>query len=552
MFKVKKYKNYGGLQDIMNNKLIKRNISICLTVIMMFMCLGLSNAVASSSVDYQGLFSKSSTVDGAYADQLSIDLGKALNADAKLFINALSEQSDDLINKVSELIVYDASFNDLTKFEETVINFKNGKLSDKEVKVLNVILNHINKINADIKASQSLPKVDELKAPAFDSETILNFIKLNKSLNDVDEEFYETLGNAYRLDSKLFAKTIAILSDDDIKAVSKYVAYDCIKKSKKKANLNNSQIMLSDKENSVLISIDSEISNVKNADLKNFISVSQTVYKASTVISPMSTQVPTIGTMTYTTAPLKVGDSENLNVTYSESSSTSTTRTYWTQVYCIRNGTAYLKASKTITISAGYSSTTASYPMTFSSQGPVYTLVKVYSYQGGSLLNSRQGANPDTVTGKWKISVSLPTNRNYKGTLTLYAADGTQQQSNECLGRSASNASMTTYLGNTPTGEYTGYLYGPMTDTAAYGVYKVVNMTGVSGVIISSGRSGIWIHGGRYPYSDTSATWYPLSPTNGCVRISPTNQQALQNKITTLTSSTGYHETTGKISITQY
>ena len=90
------------------------------------------------------------------------------------------------------------------------------------------------------------------------------------------------------------------------------------------------------------------------------------------------------------------------------------------------------------------------------------------------------------------------------------------------------------------------------TETATiykYGVYKYVAMTGVSGVIISSGRSGIWIHGGRYPCSNTSATWYPLSPTLGCVRIAPTNQQSLQNNITSLISSTGYHFATGNISI---
>ena len=71
-------------------------------------------------------------------------------------------------------------------------------------------------------------------------------------------------------------------------------------------------------------------------------------------------------------------------------------------------------------------------------------------------------------------------------------------------------------------------------------------MTGVSGVIVESGRSGIWIHGGD-PSTDPSATWYPLRPTYGCVRISNSDQNSLQNKINNLISN--YHYNTGKIHI---
>jgi hypothetical protein len=151
------------------------------------------------------------------------------------------------------------------------------------------------------------------------------------------------------------------------------------------------------------------------------------------------------------------------------------------------------------------------------------------------------------VYGDWKVTVVLPSDRNYKGTLTLYKANGSYVCSFECLGRSVSNASMYEYEGNTPTGTYTGFLYGPVETAYSYGPYKVINMTGVSGAIIDSGRSGIWIHGGD-PCTDSSLTYYPLRPTHGCVRISNSNQYNLQNSITNLINSE-YHNSTGNIII---
>lgn len=120
----------------------------------------------------------------------------------------------------------------------------------------------------------------------------------------------------------------------------------------------------------------------------------------------------------------------------------------------------------------------------------------------------------------------------------------------ECLGRSAYNTSMWEVYGNTPTGTYTGYLDGPHSPSSSYGPHKVINMTGVSGVIVESGRSEIWIHGGD-PETNPDLPWYPLRPTYGCVRISNANQLALQNNITDLVSN-NYHYSTGNIDISEY
>lgn len=130
----------------------------------------------------------------------------------------------------------------------------------------------------------------------------------------------------------------------------------------------------------------------------------------------------------------------------------------------------------------------------------------------------------------------------------MYNGNGDTLLVAQCLGRSASNASMNVENGNTPTGEYTGFLSGPQSDTEAYGPHKVVEMTGVSGTIIPSGRYGIWIHGGRN--SSPTATDYTLTPTHGCVRVTNGHQKQIQDFITDLVDE-GYHYSVGNISIVQ-
>ena len=69
-----------------------------------------------------------------------------------------------------------------------------------------------------------------------------------------------------------------------------------------------------------------------------------------------------------------------------------------------------------------------------------------------SFTNKNIGIQPRSST--WKISVVLPTNRNYKGTLEIYSSSGSRVLSCACLGLAAGNGSMSQYKGNTPTGTY--------------------------------------------------------------------------------------------------
>lgn len=91
-------------------------------------------------------------------------------------------------------------------------------------------------------------------------------------------------------------------------------------------------------------------------------------------------------------------------------------------------------------------------------------------------------------------------------------------------------------------GAYTGVLGNVQTDTAAYGPYKVVKLTGKNNAYVPP-RSGIWIHGGR---SQTT-----LQPTNGCVRVFNADQLKIQDKITTMTSAANGHYQTGNVTITE-
>ena len=98
-----------------------------------------------------------------------------------------------------------------------------------------------------------------------------------------------------------------------------------------------------------------------------------------------------IGPMSYEGAVV-VGEEARLSVVFSSRSAGS--RTYWTEVYAVRDGTAWLKAARNVTVPGGRS-VEANYSLEFSSPGEFRTLVKVYAAEGGALLASRQGRYAD-------------------------------------------------------------------------------------------------------------------------------------------------------------
>ncbi|WP_151737702.1 L,D-transpeptidase ['Paenibacillus yunnanensis' Narsing Rao et al. 2020] len=141
----------------------------------------------------------------------------------------------------------------------------------------------------------------------------------------------------------------------------------------------------------------------------------------------------------------------------------------------------------------------------------------------------------------YHIIVNLPANRDNKGSLKMYDGSGALVFGPvEALGRGTNMASNgydhTNWIeenSDTPTGVYAASVIDPGTPTSSYGSYQRVAMDPTSGNALlaeNNGRFGIMIHGGDAS-KETNASWYPLRPTYGCVRISNSNQNALINKI---------------------
>ncbi len=515
---------------------------LCLALIVGLMPV---DGFAATVPDNRQLFQQALTADGAVAEQLARLLGSEFEGNPTSFVKELALATSEQVKAVSRLLAYNASYGDLGQYEQQVQGLRSdASLSKTEVEVLDELLNAVKEIRKGLSSSEPSGQAVVPKPRLFLPETILKHIEAREAaglLGQLDEEYCYVLANAYCLDPELFAKTISALAPDTIASVTKAVGYG-LKLNRKQPQAGMGW-ELTQQEKEILDSIKSSIDTVS-------VEFAEAPGATSGIVYPASTQVPTIGPMVYTTSPLRVGETETLRVEFSETARTDIARSYWVEVYGVRNGTPWLKASKYVSIPAGQSSVYEYFNMTFSSTGPFYTLVKVYSDYQGTLLTQRQGAYPDTVYGYWQIDVLLPKNRDYKGTLYLYRAEGDLVSSCECLGRSVYNTSMWEVNGNTPTGTYTGYLDGPCSPSSSYGPYKVINMTGVSGVIVQSGRSGIWIHGGDRE-TDSSRPWYPLRPTYGCVRISNDDQEALQNSITSLVSDS-YHYSTGYIYISEY
>lgn len=518
---------------------------LCVVLVVGVLLLPAASAAAEGNYDYDTLFSQTSTADGAQAESLARTLGAEFRFDPEAFIRALTEAPPQEVERVARLLAYDANYADLDAYRLMLAEMRDGaNPGQREYCVLSSLLEACVLLQENrVRAYGPSERVHDAAVYAFDPDTLLGLIASRRAaglMHDIDEEFAFVLGNAYASDPELFARTVSHLPSDELTAIQTFVAYDIVANAKA-ASEARGRWHLSGRDAAVLSAIEADIATMRAEGPR--------IFRTTGEVGVASTQVPTIGPMTYTTTPLHVGQTETLKVQFTETTRTDILRTYWVEVYAVKDGTPWLKSSTSVSIPAGSSSVYAYFTMTFSSTGPIYTLVKVYSQQGGTLLTQRQGTYPDTVYGDWKITVSLPVNRDYKGTLRLYRADASLFTSFECLGRSESNDSMYVVYGNTPTGTYTGYLDGPSSPSSSYGPYKVVNMTGVSGVIVESGRSGIWIHGGD-PETNQNLTWYPLRPTYGCVRISNTNQSSLQTKITSLINSY-YHDQVGNIIISE-
>ena len=498
------------------------------------------SADLSNGTNVSELFSLLGNTDGSETEDLAYELYQAFETNPVEFINAAAELQNDDLTTMADLLVYFAGYFDLDDFKEQVISCEADPLTEAEQRVCEELLGQISLrqnqmvVNEPVEELPAVPKYN----PYFLEKLISSHVSSN---NFEDEEFFETLSDVFVEDPATFSAVTEDISRVAQDAIVSGVAEACVNSGKVLSQANEGD--LTDEQAAIVSAVQEQIvtrssNSSENAELSG-----------QEIAVPMSTQVPTIGAMTYA-GDLICGEATTLTVKFSETTATSSARTYWTEVYAVRNGKEHLKSSKSITIAKGATSTTQSYSITYSDTGVVYTLVKVYSAKGGALLTQRQGTYSDTITGPWSIIVTLPQNRNYKGSLSLYHANGALQRTCECLGLAEGNGSMSVENGNTPTGTYRGELYPESSNTYSYGPYRRINMVGLSGIAKTSGRTGIMIHGGD-PATNTSLPGYPLRCTHGCIRVTNSNQKALVDLVDTLISDF-YADTYGEVVVSEY
>ena len=398
-------------------------------------------------------------------------------------------------------------------------------------------------------ASADDTAIQETAGRSFHAQTIRNMIEVNLELDNVDEEFYHILTNAYLTDPVLLAQTIADLQADEIHYLARAISYDLQKTGRVDLAVLPEDCG-SEAADAVARIIIAEANNTANASIMAFLDEEMT----ASLMAP-AVAMANAGSLfvNVTLAPERFAsttEAVSVTVTLGTTAIVSSERVYAYEIHKVKDGEDSIAAFGRMRLDANSLGTTLTKSITFNAAGEyeVYALIR-----DGQETVATSTRYPMYVDGQWHITVELPSNRNYKGTLTLYDASGTQIHQCECLGRSDSGAASNIYEGNTPTGECLGTLYGPMAldDQDSYGPYKVIVLTPVSGDIKDfTNRSGIWIHGGD-PCIYPSAPWYPLRPTYGCIRVSNADQLALQTHIEALIANSN-HQAHGTVSIVEY
>jgi hypothetical protein len=251
-----------------------------------------------------------------------------------------------------------------------------------------------------------------------------------------------------------------------------------------------------------------------------------------------------------------VGDNVTIRVTFTTNKNLSSLVVFRVKLYQYIAGSYHEVTAQSIAVSPGSYDGTFSYSETYLEPGQKMFLVQILDSSGTTSLYTT-GSSELNIVGRWSISVDLPEDRWNLGYLTLCDPYGRAYCSDICLGgswlRQGDNEPYE-YLGNTPEGVYTGFLNGPYPREAdSYGPYQVIELTGVSGEIMDcTARSGLLIHGGRDGEASPDEPYYPLYPTNGCIRIKSSFQQTLTSAITTWQIIFKYLGTIGDITVTEY
>ncbi len=342
---------------------------VCVALVMGALLLPAASEAAETNYHYDTLFSHTGKFDGAQTESLARTLGAEFRMDSEAFIRALTEASPEEVEEVARLLAYDADYADLDAYRLMLAGMRDGtNPGQREYHVLSSLIKACVLLQEDrARARGSSDRVHDARVYAFDPDTILGLIGSRRAaglLYDIDEEFAFVLGNAYASDPELFARTVSQLPSRELTAIQTFVAYDIVANGKAPFE-GRGRWHLTGRDAAVLSATEAKIAIMR---------VEGPRMPARTgEVGVASTQVPTIGPMTYPTTPLHVGQTESLKVQFIETTRTDIQRTYWVEVYAVRDGTPWLKSSKSVSIPAGSSSVYAYFTMSFSSTGPIYT-----------------------------------------------------------------------------------------------------------------------------------------------------------------------------------
>lgn len=253
--------------------------------------------------------------------------------------------------------------------------------------------------------------------PKYDMESVNQIVKAYlASDSEGNEAFYNYLSNVYSAEPELMESVMMNYSDSEIQTLAKDLAAlyredsDLLERFQCDGRLSAA----------VLEAIDSSIEETS----------------AMTNIAPYAVYTPKITSFSYT-KKIEVGTPVPLSIKLTETSGTSSARTYTVKVFCTRSGKEWQVATTTMTIPAGSTVATKNVNITFSHAGTFTTRVAVYN--GSALLVTRSGANPDVSYGNWKITVTFDPDRLKYGSFSLYNAAGEQQVYGSALGRGENN-----------------------------------------------------------------------------------------------------------------
>lgn len=470
---------------------------------------------------YYQMFMSAINSDGVYAEQASLTIGEAFKKDPSYFITRLNNMNQKEIEVISGMLIYYYSYSNISELKETLEHLKNNDKSFNSYdKVIKYILKEISVIKNSNHSSQENVKKPDITI-GFNIDRIKGFIENNDNL--ADEEFSIAIANACLADPNLFVKLLSEAESKKIQNICSLVAKVLKNQGVNSISEKTNGVKVNNHQRSIFDIINKEI---KKVDTSNIISL-------KSVVNPELSFKPI-----FINNKIKAGEKTNCAVELISNKLNTSDVSYYVELYSQKDEKSFLKECKYVKIPAGQDRISFYFNPIFYNSGTYHLSARVYDSTGSTLILESKSFAAITAVYDWEIYVWLyqhrttHNNRDDNGVmLQLWGADGTLALTiNDVLGRSVSGDSPLVYKGNTPTGDYSGYLAGPCTPSASYGPYKVVAMTGISGQIIDSGRSGIWIHGGT-PETDTSKLWYPLRPTYGCVRITNNDQYTLQTKI---------------------